>query len=39
MTESQEARTILDLVKDGADVPADVVDYCLRVTGDLHGPL
>ena len=35
MTELQQARAILDMLRDGADVPADVIDYALRVTGDM----
>ena len=35
MTARDEARAILDAVRAGSDVPQDVIDYALRVTGDL----
>ena len=35
VTPIEEARAILDAVRGGADVPGDVIDYALWVTGDL----
>lgn len=35
--EEAEASRILDLVRAGFDVPADLVNWCLWVLGDLVG--
>lgn len=35
--EEQEAMRILDLLKAGDDIPASVVQWALRVTGDAIG--
>ena len=35
MSEKDEARAILDAVRGGADVPQDVIDYALLMTGDI----
>lgn len=35
--EEREAMRILDLLKAGDDIPASVVQWCLRVTGDAIG--
>ena len=35
MSEKDEARAILDAVRGGADVPPELIDWCLTVTGDI----
>lgn len=35
--EEREAMRILDLLKAGEDIPAQIVSWCLRVTGDAIG--